>query len=161
MMIDDLAVLLWGELGCQSLLGFKWLRLESTQKPQTFSSQNFWKLYPRTNIVRQMFSFQAIDLWQDIPYYFKDLNTLSLDKEVKCWNDVLFRLVTSVGQRKKNSESPWGIEPQTFGFRAPMLRWIRRSDSEDSIPCGVSEFFSLSHARDKTKKNIFSMSLPS
>ena len=50
------------------------------QKPQTFSSQNFWKLYPRTNIVRQMLSFQAIDLWQDIPYYFKDLNTLSLDK---------------------------------------------------------------------------------
>ena len=31
-----------------------------------------------------------------------------------------FHLVTSVGQRK-NSESPWGIEPQTFGFRAPML----------------------------------------
>ena len=31
-----------------------------------------------------------------------------------------FRLVTSVGQRK-NSESSWGIEPQTFEFRAPML----------------------------------------
>ena len=31
-----------------------------------------------------------------------------------------FRLVTSVGQRK-NSESSRGIEPQTFGFRAPML----------------------------------------
>ena len=29
-----------------------------------------------------------------------------------------FRLVTSVGQRK-NSESSWGIQPQTFGFRAP------------------------------------------
>ena len=43
-----------------------------------------------------------------------------------------FRLVMSVGQRK-NSESPWGIEPQTVGFRAPMLyhwatetlRWTR------------------------------------
>ena len=33
---------------------------------------------------------------------------------------IFFRLVTSVGQRN-NSESPWGIEPQTFGFRAPML----------------------------------------
>ena len=31
-----------------------------------------------------------------------------------------FRLVTSAGQRK-NSESPWGIERQTFGFPAPML----------------------------------------
>ena len=29
-------------------------------------------------------------------------------------------LITSVGQRK-NYESPWGIEPQTFGFRAPIL----------------------------------------
>ena len=28
---------------------------------------------------------------------------------------IFFRLVTSVGQRK-NSESPWGIEPQTFWF---------------------------------------------
>ena len=31
-----------------------------------------------------------------------------------------FCLVMSVGQRK-NSESPWGIAPQTFGFLAPML----------------------------------------
>ena len=30
----------------------------------------------------------------------------------------VFRLVTIVGQRKN---SPRGIEPQTFGFRAPML----------------------------------------
>ena len=29
---------------------------------------------------------------------------------------MFFRLVASVGQRK-NSESPWGIEPQTCGFR--------------------------------------------
>ena len=28
---------------------------------------------------------------------------------------MFFRLVTSVGQRK-NFESPWGMEPQTFGF---------------------------------------------
>ena len=37
-----------------------------------------------------------------------------------------FRLVTSVGQRK-NSESPRGIEPQTFRFRAPMLYHITRN----------------------------------
>ena len=38
-----------------------------------------------------------------------------------------FRLVTSVGQRKKNAESPLGIEPQTFRFRAPMLYHITRN----------------------------------
>ena len=32
----------------------------------------------------------------------------------------VFRHVTSVRQRE-NSESPWGIEPQTFKFRALML----------------------------------------
>ena len=37
-----------------------------------------------------------------------------------------FRHVTSVGQRK-NSESPRGIEPQTFGFRSPMLYCITRN----------------------------------
>ena len=31
-----------------------------------------------------------------------------------------FRLATSV-ERRKNSESPWRIEPQTFGFRAKTL----------------------------------------
>ena len=36
-------------------------------------------------------------------------------KELK--KDVFFCLVTSVGQRK-NSESPWRIEPQIFGFCA-------------------------------------------
>ena len=40
-----------------------------------------------------------------------------LGKEIE--KDV-FRLVKSVGQRK-DSECPCGIEPQTFGFRAPML----------------------------------------
>ena len=32
----------------------------------------------------------------------------------------VFRLVTSVGHTK-NSESPSGIDPKTFEFRAPML----------------------------------------
>ena len=32
----------------------------------------------------------------------------------------VFCLVTRMGQRK-NSLSPWGIKPQTFGFHAPML----------------------------------------
>ena len=39
----------------------------------------------------------------------------------------VFRLVSSVGQRK-NSESPWGIKPQALGFRASMLyHWARDS----------------------------------
>ena len=36
------------------------------------------------------------------------------------WRKMFFWLVTSVKQRK-NSESPWGIKPQTFGFRNLML----------------------------------------
>ena len=46
------------------------------------------------------------------------------------------------GTKKKNSESPWGIKPQTFRF------W-----SEVQF-LGDSELISLSQARDKTK-NIF------
>ena len=38
---------------------------------------------PRTNTGKQMFSFQAIDLWRDIPYYLKDLKTFSFAKEIK------------------------------------------------------------------------------
>ena len=43
--------------------------------------------------------------------------SFELGKEIE--KDV-FRLVTSVGPRK-HSESPWGIEPHTIGFRRPML----------------------------------------
>jgi len=32
---------------------------------------------------KQMFSYQAIDLWRDIPYYLKDLSTFSFAKEIK------------------------------------------------------------------------------
>ena len=34
-------------------------------------------------IGKQMFSYQAIDLWHDIPHYLRDLNTFSSAKEVK------------------------------------------------------------------------------
>ena len=54
---------------------------------------------------------------------------VKIDKNLE--KDV-FRLITSVG-RRKNSESPWGIEPQTFGFRAPILSLIsiHKHDSID------------------------------
>ena len=38
--------------------------------------------------------------------------SFELSKEIEKY---ILRLITSVGQRKK-SESPWEIEPQTFGF---------------------------------------------
>ena len=44
----------------------------------------------------------------------------------------VFRLVTSVGQRK-NSESPRGIEPQTYGFRAPDVPPLSHRDSMMSM----------------------------
>lgn len=31
----------------------------------------------------QMFSFQEIDLWRDIPHHVKDLTTFSFSKEIK------------------------------------------------------------------------------
>ena len=33
----------------------------------------------------------------------------------------VFVLSRALDKQKNFSESPWGIEPQTFGFRAPML----------------------------------------
>ena len=33
----------------------------------------------------------------------------------------MFFILSRAWDKEKNSESPWGIEPQTFGFRAPML----------------------------------------
>ena len=61
--------------------------------------------------------------------------SFELGKEIE--KDV-FRPVMSVRQRK-NSECPGGFKPQTCGF------------------CATTEprdYFSLSHARDKTKKHF-------
>ena len=49
-----------------------------------------------------------------------DIHYLGYKKLFNIEKDVFFRLVTSVG-RRKNSESPRGIEPLTFGFRGSML----------------------------------------
>ena len=53
-------------------------------------------------------------------------------KKSKCRERFLF-VLSRAWDREKNSESPWGTEPQTFGYRAPMLyhwatenpRWAR------------------------------------
>ena len=83
--------------------------------------------------------------------------SFELGKEIE--KDV-FRHFTSMGERK-NSESPWGIEPQTFGFRARMpYHWATETkvsaESEGlrfDSPWGLRSY-SFSLARDK-KKNIF------
>ena len=49
----------------------------------------------------------------------RDMVSFELGKETE--KDV-FLLVTSVGKRN-TSESPWGIEPQTFGFHAHLSLW--------------------------------------
>ena len=83
--------------------------------------------------------------------------SFELGKEIEKY---VFRLVTNVKERK-NSESPWGIEPQTFGFRAHMLyHWATETkvsaESEGLRFDSSWELgsYSFSLARDK-KKNIF------
>ena len=53
------------------------------KRNEQMNEQNFCKPRPRTNTGKQMFSYQAINLWRDIPYYLKDLNTFSFAKEIK------------------------------------------------------------------------------
>ena len=62
---------------------FQYASCRHTHNTRYASKQNFRKPRPRTNTRKQMFSYQAIDLWRDIPYYLKDLNTFSFSKEIK------------------------------------------------------------------------------
>ena len=65
------------------------------------------------------------DEWKALRTNVLNLRNLKRFQSCKTWEiekDVFFCLVKSVGQRK-NSESPWGIEPQTFRFRAPKFIW--------------------------------------
>ena len=68
-------------------------------------------------------------IFQSIVIRMRKMVIFKLGKEMK--KDV-FRLVTSVGQRK-NSESPRGIEPQTYGFRAPDVPPLSHRDSMVSM----------------------------
>ena len=45
--------------------------------------QNLHKSWVKTNAGKQMISFMAIDLWQELPYNFKDLNQFAFSKSVK------------------------------------------------------------------------------
>ena len=87
----------------------------------------------------------------------RDLVSFELGKEIE--KDV-FLLVTNEGKRI-TSESPWGIEPQTFGFCAHLSLCgsvIGHSSAEsEGLRFDSSwglRIFSFSHAREMTK-NIF------
>ena len=62
---------------------FQYASYRHTHNTRYASKQNFCKPRPRTNTGKQMFSYQAIDLWRDIPYSLKDLSTFSFAKEIK------------------------------------------------------------------------------
>ena len=47
------------------------------------AKQNLHKFRVKTNTGKQMISFMAIDLWQELPYKFKDLNEFAFSKSVK------------------------------------------------------------------------------
>ena len=61
---------------------------------------------------------------------------------------MIFGLVTSMGQRK-NSEFPWGSEPQTFGFHAPMLLLSHRDSRVSKAHCKEKTPFSTSLSSSK------------
>ena len=47
------------------------------------AKQNLHKFRVKTNTGKQMISFMAIDLWQELPHKFKDLNQFAFSKSVK------------------------------------------------------------------------------
>ena len=47
------------------------------------TKQNLHKFRVNTNIGKPMISFMANDLWQELPYKFKDLNQFAFSKSVK------------------------------------------------------------------------------
>ena len=89
------------------------------QKGSEFPKRNF-----RLLVCNFFISLIAAHLQTSLCYV--DVKTLtsiciaSFQSKSNVEEDVV-RLVTSVKKKKKNSGSPWGIEPQTTGFRAPML----------------------------------------
>ena len=60
---------------------FQYVSYRHTHNTRYASKQNFCKPRPRPNTGKQMFSYQAIDLWRDIPYSLKEISTFA--KEIK------------------------------------------------------------------------------
>ena len=47
------------------------------------AKQNFYKHRANTNVGKQSVTFMAIDIWKDLPSYFKDLSVLAFPKKIK------------------------------------------------------------------------------
>ena len=62
---------------------FQYASSRHTYKTRYASKQNLCKPPPRTNMGKEMFSYQATDLWSDIPHHVKDLTAVSFSKEIK------------------------------------------------------------------------------
>ena len=62
---------------------FQYASCRQTHNTRCASKQNFCKPRPCANTGKQMFFYQAIDLWRDISYYLKDLNIFSFGKKIK------------------------------------------------------------------------------
>ena len=62
---------------------------------------------------------------------------------------MIFGLVTSMEQRK-NSEFPWGSEPQTFGFHTPMLLLYHRDSRVSMAYCKEKTSFLYIFVKLKT-----------
>ena len=67
--------------------------------------------------------------------------SFELGKEIKKYD---FSSCHERGTKKKNSESPRESEPQTFGFRAPMLYQLSRRDS--MVSKTITKFIYDSHS---------------
>ena len=80
---------------------------EQSQLPNTSSSLSLYEHFLQGNIANKNFFVIGI----------RKKASFELGKEIEKF---VFRFVTSMEQRK-NTESPWEIEPQTFGFRPSML----------------------------------------
>ena len=69
---------------------------------------------------------------------------------------MVFCLVLSVGQIK-NSKSPWGIKPQTYGFHAPILYHWATDVNHMSITSNLLS--SINHAKNTPEKALLCYSV--
>ena len=62
---------------------FKYARNMHGYNTRYTAKQNFYKHRVNTNVGKQTVTFMAIDIWKDLPSYFKDLSVLAFPKKIK------------------------------------------------------------------------------
>ena len=62
---------------------FKYARNMHGYNTRYTAKQNFYKHRVNTNVGKQSVTFMAIDIWKDLPSYFKDLSVLAFPKKIK------------------------------------------------------------------------------